>query len=117
MEHGNSIRPPRWPAWLNAAALLIASWLAIAALSLQSRPGADIVVVAFPPWWNAQEALLAVAAADAAIVRLTAVRSVLVVRPDRRDGRARLRQAGAWFFLDPRAIAACTLQKSFGDGE
>ena len=97
----------RSTAWLNAAALLAVSWFAIAALSLQIRPGAEVVAVAFPPWWNAQRTLLASASADAAIVRMTAVPSLLVVRPDRHDGLARLRQAGAWLAMDPQAIAAC----------
>jgi hypothetical protein len=97
----------RSTAWLNAAALLAASWLAIAALSMQIRPGAEVVAVAFPPWWSAQEVFLAAAAADAAIVRMTAVPSLLVVRPDRHDGLARLREAGAWLAIDPQAIGAC----------
>ena len=107
MERGNSITTHRWPAWLNAAALLVASFIAIAALSLQVRPGAEVVAVAFPPWWSAQQVLLAAASANAAIVRMTAVPAVLVVRPDDRDGLARLRQAGAWLAMDPQAIAAC----------
>ena len=90
-----------------AFALLAASWLAIAALSLQIRPGAEVVAVAFPPWWSAQEVFLASASADAAIVRMTAVPFLLVVRPDLRDGLTRLRKAGAWLAMDPQAIAAC----------
>jgi hypothetical protein len=97
----------RSTAWLNAAALLAASWFAIAALSLQIRPGAEVVAVVFPPWWNAQEVFLASASADAAIVRMTAVPFLLVVRPDLRDGLTRLRKAGAWLAMDPQAIAAC----------
>jgi hypothetical protein len=97
----------RWPAWLNAAALLVASFIAVAALSLQIRPGAEIVAVAFPPWWSAERTFLAAASADAAIVRMTAVPSVLVVRPDQHDGLARLRKAGVWLAIDPQAIAAC----------
>jgi hypothetical protein len=97
----------RSTAWLNAAALLAASWFAIAALSLQIRPGAEVVAVAFPPWWSAQEVFLASASADAAIVRMTAVPFLLVVRPDLRDGLTRLRKAGAWLAMDPQAIAAC----------
>ncbi len=107
MERGEAISTLRRPAWLSATALLFASWLAIAALSLQIRPGAEIVAVAFPPWWNAQRAFAAAASADAAIVRMTAVPSILVVRPDRNDGLARLRKAGAWLAMDPQAIAAC----------
>jgi hypothetical protein len=77
-----------WPSWLNAMALLLASVIGVATLSFQARPDADIVAVA-------------------AIVRTTAVPSLLVVRPDGRDGLSRLYQAGAWLALDPQAIAAC----------
>ena len=97
----------QWPVWLNAAALLVASFLAVAALSLQVRPGAEIVAVAFPPWWSAERAFLAAASADAAIVRMTAIPSLLVVRPDQHDGLARLRKVGVWLAVDPQAIAAC----------
>jgi hypothetical protein len=102
-----TIPSSRWPAWLNAAALLAASFVAIAAVSLQVRPGAEVVAVAFPPWWSARQVFLAAASANAAIVRVTAVPALLVVRPDGRDGLARLRQAGVWFAADPQAIAAC----------
>jgi hypothetical protein len=100
--------PTSWsPAWLNAAVLLVASFIAIAALSLQVRPGAEIVAVAFPPWWSARQVFLATASANAAIVRMTAVPAILVVRPDGRDGLTRLHEAGVWFAVDPQAIAAC----------
>ena len=102
-----NITTSRWPTWLNAVALLIASVVAVAALSLQVRPGAEIVAVAFPPWWNAQQIFAATASADAAIVRTTALAAVLVVSPNDQEGLRRLRQAGAWLTLDPQAIAAC----------
>ena len=98
---------PRWPAWFNASALLLASWLAIAALTLQVRPGSEVIAVVFPPWWNTRQALNAAASANAAIVRMTALPAMLVVRPEDRTGLARLHDAGAWFAIDPRAIAAC----------
>ena len=107
MEWKGTIRTPRWPAWLNAAGLLVVSWIVIASMSLQARAGAEIVAVAFPPWWGLQEAISAAASADAAIVRTTAIPALLVVRPLEHDGLARLRQAGAWFAMDPRAIDAC----------
>jgi hypothetical protein len=107
MEPGTFIPTTRWPAWLNAAALLIASWIAVAALSLQVRAGAEVVAVAFPPWWSARQAFLAASSANAAIVRTTAVPAVLVVRLDDNDGLKRLRNAGAWLTIDPQAIAAC----------
>ena len=107
MERGKTISTSRWPAWLNAAALLIASFIVIAAMSLQVRPGSEVVAVAFPPWWSTQEVLLAAASANAAIVRMTALPALLVVRPDDHDGLTRLRKAGAWLAMDPQAIAAC----------
>jgi hypothetical protein len=103
MEPGKIIPTTRWPAWLNAAVLLIA----IAPLSLQVRPGAEVVAVAFPPWWSAQQVFAAAASANAAIIRMTAIPSLLVVRPDDHDGLTRLRGAGVWLTMDPQAIVAC----------
>jgi hypothetical protein len=107
MERDKTISTSKWPAWLNATALLIASFVAIAALSLQVRPGTEIVAVAFPPWWSIEQTFNAAASADAAIIRITAIPSLLVVRPDQHDGLARLRNAGVWLAIDPQAIAAC----------
>jgi hypothetical protein len=107
MERGKTIPTTRWPSRLNAAALLIASWIAIAALSLQIRPGAEVVAVAFPPWWSTQQVFLAAASANAAIIRGTALSGLLVVRPDDNDGLTQLRKAGAWLIIDPQAVAAC----------
>lgn len=103
MHNGSS----HWLAWLPAAALLLVSWLAIAGLSLQPRPDAEIVAVLFPPWWNSHQIFGAAAAASATVVRLTGLPTLLVVRPDNRDGLAQLRRAGVMFALDPQAIAAC----------
>lgn len=107
MERGEIIPTTRRPVWLNAAALLIASWIGIAALSLQVKTGAEVVAVAFPPWWSGQQAFIATASANAAIVRTTAVPALLIVRPDDNDGLTQLRKAGAWLTMDPQAIAAC----------
>lgn len=107
MQREATSSPSRWPAWLNAAALLVASFVAITALSLQVRPGSEVVAVAFPPWWSSEEVLQAAASANAAIVRMTALPALLVVRPDDHDGLTRLRAAGAWLAMDPQAIAAC----------
>jgi hypothetical protein len=98
----------RWPTWLNAAGLLIASFVAITALSLHARPGAEVVAAVFPPWWSTKQVFVAAAAANAQIVRLTAISTILVVRPDGGDGLQSLHDAGAWLTIDPQAIAACT---------
>src|ERR1700728_559492 len=111
MGHESRDSTCRWPAWLNAAVLLISSWIFIAALSLQVRTDTEVVAVVFPPWWSAQQALQAAASAGAAFVRTTAIPAILVVRPDDRAGLSRLRDAGAWFAIDPRAVAACLTLK------
>lgn len=107
MERPHLVTTSRWPAWVNATGLLTASVVAIAALSFQAKPGAEIVAVAFPPWWSAQRIFTAAASANAAIVRTTGIPSVLVVQPDSHDGLTRLRESGVWFAIDPQAIAAC----------
>lgn len=107
MERAEDIARLKWPSWLNAAALLIASFFAIAALSFQVRPGAGVVAVAFPPWWSAQQIFQAAASANAAIVRTTAIPSLLVVRPEGNNGLSRLRDAGVWLAIDPQAVGAC----------
>ncbi|HLX17388.1 MAG TPA: hypothetical protein VKS24_19545 [Bradyrhizobium sp.] len=107
MGHGNGIEAARRPEWLGAAALLLLGWMAIAALSLQIRADAEVVAVAFPPWWSSQQAFEAAASANVRIVRATAIPAVLVVRHGDGAGLARLREAGAWFVIDPQAVAAC----------
>jgi hypothetical protein len=107
MERARHIATSGWPAWFNATGLLIASFVALAALSLQARPGAEVVAVAFPPWWSTQRIFAAAASANAAVVRTTAFSSVLVVQPDQNNGLNHLREQGAWLTIDPQAIAAC----------
>jgi hypothetical protein len=98
------IRPPHWP---FPTALLLLSWVWVAALVVQPRPGEDVVAAIFPPWWNADRSLAAVAAAKAAIVRAGGIPSILVVQAPGPDGLQRLRDAGAWFAVDPKAVGAC----------
>lgn len=107
MGSAPDITTARWRDWLTATALLIASFVAVAALSLQVRPGVEVVAAAFPPWWTAHQVFEAAASADAAIVRTTAIATILVLRPNGHEGLTRLREAGAWLTIDPQAVAAC----------
>ena len=107
MEGRTAIPSRRWPAWANATGLLVAGWIALAILTLQVRPGATVVAVAFPPWWSTQQVFQAAGSAQAAIVRATALPTLLVVRPDDHDGLSRLHEAGAWFVMDAQAVSAC----------
>jgi|SRR5579872_5477371 len=111
MGHESRINGRRWPAWLSAAVLLLSSWIVIAALSFQARPDTEVVAVIFPPWWSAQQAFQAAASAKAKFVRTTALPTLLVLRLDDRTGLTRLHEAGAWFAMDPQAIAACLTLK------
>ncbi len=108
MPQHEGIARSGWPVWLNAAVLLLVSFIGMTALSLRAGTDAEIVAVAFPPWWTTQRVFLAAASADAAIVRQTAVGSILVVRPDGHDGLTRLREAGVWLTIDPQIIGACS---------
>ena len=107
MEGKTAIPSRQWPAWINASALLLACWIVLAILTLQVRPGATVVAVAFPPWWSTQQVFQAAGSAQAAIVRATALPTLLVVRPDDHDGLSRLHDAGAWFVMDAQAVSAC----------
>jgi hypothetical protein len=110
MEQTRDTVTRHWPAWLNAAGLLLASVIAVAAFAFHARPGAEIVAVLFPPWWSSQQVFAAIASADAAVVRTTAVSTLMVVRPDDHEGMARLRNAGVWLAIDPQAVAACFIK-------
>ena len=107
MEPGRQPAQSRWPQWPFPTALLLVSWLWVAALVTQARPGDDVVAVIFPPWWSADRSLAAAASTGAAIVRTGGISSILVVQPDGPDGLKHLHDAGAWFAVDPRAVGAC----------
>ena len=87
--------------------MLLVSWVWVGSLVMQVHPGDDVVAVVFPPWWGADRSLAAVASARAAIVRAGGLSSILIVQPAGSDGFARLRDAGAWLLLDPKAVGAC----------
>lgn len=97
----------RVPIWLNASALLLASWIAMAALTLRLPAGAEVAAVVFPPWWSAQQAMTATASANAAVIRTGIIPAILIVQFASHDGLHRLRDAGIWLALDPRAIGGC----------
>jgi hypothetical protein len=107
MEEILQPRSSRWPQWPIPAAFLVISWLSVAALAVQPRPGDDVVAVIFPPWWSLDRSLAAAATAGAAIVRTGAVPAIVVVQAVGADRMQRLRRAGALLLIDPRAVAAC----------
>ncbi len=100
----------RLPIWLNASALLLASWTAVAALTLRLPAGAEIAAVIFPPWWSMQQTMSATASAGAAVIRTGIVPTILIVQLANHDGLQRLRDAGIWLALDPQAVGGCASQ-------
>lgn len=117
MDSGRNIQVGRRSVWFGPSALLAGSWIVMAAISIQPREDAEVLAVAFPPWWSTQRALLAAASAKADIVRMTAIPALLVIRPANDDGLARLREAGAWLAIDPQAISACLETDALGGGK
>lgn len=93
--------------WLIPAGLLFLSAVGVAAMKMPAPRQAEMVAAVFPPWWTTQEVYGALTAAQAELVRTTAISSVVVVRPAKPHGRSRLSHLGAWFFADPQKIAAC----------
>lgn len=97
----------RWPVSANAVLLLLASWFALAYLSLQPQADASVLAAVFPPWWGAERTFAAAASTGAEIIRTGAIPTVVVLRPIGDNGLVRLREAGAWLVLDPKAIDGC----------
>jgi hypothetical protein len=97
----------QWPIWRIPIGLLLASWLAIASLSLRLPADAEAAAIIFPPWWTSQQNIAAIASTDNAIVRTTAIPSIIVVQFVGHDAIVRLRRAGAWLAIDPQALSGC----------
>jgi hypothetical protein len=100
----------RWPIWLNASGLLVASVIVIACLSLRLPARAEFAAVVFPPWWNAQQAMSATASAGAAVVRSGIIPTILIVQLAKHNGLERLHEAGIWLAIDPQAVGGCITQ-------
>lgn len=93
--------------FVPAAALLVLSAGATAAAAMAPGAAGEPVAAVFAPWTGPEHALRAVAAADGAAVRAGAFDNVVIAVSDDPGFRDRLRAAGAWLLLDPKALAAC----------
>jgi hypothetical protein len=97
----------QWSVWRNAIGLLLASWIAVAYVSVRLPADAEVAAVLFPPWWDAQQTMSATASANAAIIRTGIDPTILIVQLAKPDGLARLREAGVWLAVNPQAIGGC----------
>jgi hypothetical protein len=78
--------------------------LGVACLCALAPPPAGPVAAVFPPWWSGARAFAAAAAAGP-VARIGAFGFIVIAAPAE---RSRLRAAGAWLLLDPRAAGACS---------
>lgn len=85
---------------------MIASAIALAALRFWPADGVARIAAVFPPGWTAERSFAASATAGAAVLSPGGWRNVVVVSADA-NARDALLRAGALFFLDAEALAAC----------
>lgn len=86
-----------------AGILVFASWLA----TRPQNPLQDGVAVLFPPWMQEGQVLAKALEPGARIVRSAGLGFIAIVMPDDEGYAARVRMAGAWAVLDPRALGTC----------
>lgn len=84
----------------------VGSLAAALGVSLQP-PRSGPVALLFPPWWSAPHAMRAAASAGS-VVRFGAFPFIVVVAPDKGAFEQALRQAGAWFILNPQVLGGCS---------
>lgn len=97
---------------LADAALLTAAAIALIAfagwLGLRPRePMTDGLAVVFPPWQDEAQVTQQALAAGARLLRPAGASFIAVVMPDDAGYTQRVRQAGAWLVLDPKALGIC----------
>jgi hypothetical protein len=98
-----TVRRPSWVAGYVPLILIGLLPLGVAVAAQFAPPADGPVAAVFPPWWDARSAF--VAAGDAGpVVRFGALPFIVIVAA---TDRARLRAAGAWLLLDPRALGLC----------
>jgi hypothetical protein len=92
---------------LPALLLLAVSFLGSVFLASRPGPTGSQVAVIFPPGTSADQAILAVAAADGEIVREGAWPGLIVARSDDPAFPARLHAQGALAVLNPVILGSC----------
>lgn len=96
--------------WFDAAlisAAAIFSFVLIVALTLAPKNETGGVAVIFAPWTEAADALARSAGAGGRFVRFGAFDFISIIEPETAAYAQRVRTSGAWFVVDPTALAAC----------
>ena len=97
-----------WAALAVALLLVVSTAPVIAAADLPNHARGTLAAV-FPPGSGKAAIVAAVAGAGGTVVRGGGWDSVLVVHSDEAGFAGRLRQAGAWFVVDPQSAAGCLI--------
>ena len=84
--------------------------------ALTAGPDSGPVAAIFPPWWDGAHAIAA-AATGGPVLAIGLRDFVILVAPDRPNGRQRLRHAGAWLLIDPSSLAGCTIATGVNSNE
>ena len=97
--------------WTVVAIVLLIFSSTTPLIAVADLPGEaqGTLAAVFPPGTGKARMAAAAAEAQGTIVRGGGWGSVLVVHGDRRGFARRLRQAGAWFVLDPQSAAGCLI--------
>lgn len=91
----------------HAWALLLLGLLVLPALALRTPAAGEDVALLFPPGTPAEQAMIAIAAADGLAVRQGGIEGLLVARFGRDLGWSDIWALGALAALDPAMAGAC----------
>ena len=104
----NPFSPPRISVdFVLLIGLSIGTFFVTASMALAPRHPERGVAVVFAPWTTPEAALARTVEAGARFVRFGGPKFVAIAIPDDQGYVARALAAGAWFVVDPQALAAC----------
>jgi len=98
------------------ASLSLGTLAASARVALAPRDPAGGVAVVFAPWTAEGAAFVRTVAAGARFVRFGGWPFITIAMPEHGNYADRVLAAGAWFVLDPKALAACLAPFRARDG-
>jgi hypothetical protein len=80
-------------------------------LAATERSSSAEIAAIFPPGWQSDDVMRAVASTPVGVVRFGAFDNVVIVSAEDDDTRSALFQAGAWLLLPPGVLGGCLLPR------
>ena len=80
-------------------------------LAATERSSSAEIAAIFPPGWQSDDVMRALAATPSGIVRFGAFDNVAIVSAPDAESRSALMRAGAWLLLPPGALGGCLLPR------